>query len=430
MLKYNPYSKKYLELESKVANYTVPNPLMMKNGVLITDREKWFKEQRPNILRFFEEEIYGKSPEKPKELKFEVRESDNSALKGKATRKQIRLYPITESDAYHIDILIYIPNHVTRPVPTFLGLNFWGNHSVHSDPKIFFTESWMRNIRKAHVKNNKPTPRSRNAQGFRWEINYVLSQGYATATAFYGDIVPDRNDGLELGITAYYRKNKKDGMILDRSPNEWGAISAWAWGLSRIMDYIERDPDIDSKRVILHGHSRLGKTALWCGAQDPRFAIIISNCSGCLGAALKKRKFGETYSMINRNFPHWFSLNCRKYNNNEDLLPFDQHCLISLIAPRPVYIASASQDLGADPYGEFLSAKYASPVYQLLGTEGLDLTQILNKEGFPEIEHPIHSIIGHHIRDGKHNILLYDWKQYIQFANKHLYKSKYNDVLK
>jgi hypothetical protein len=314
-------------------------------------------------------------------------------------------------------VLIYLPNHVARPSPDFLGLNFCGNHSVTKDPKVFFTESWMRNIKKAHIKDNKPTERSRNAQGFRWEIEYVLSKGYGTITAFYGDIVPDRNDGLELGITAYYRPRDSEGRILNRAENEWGAVSAWAWGLSRIMDYLEKDPDIDSKRVILHGHSRLGKTALWCGAQDPRFAIVISNCSGCLGAALKKRKFGETYRMINHSFPHWFALNCRKYNGKEDMLPIDQHCLISLIAPRPVYIASASRDLGADPYGEFLSAKYASPVYQLLGTEGMDLSSIVD---YPKIEQPIHSIIGHHIRKGKHNFLKYDWAQYIQFADKYL----------
>jgi len=393
--------------ESKVPAYQLPDVLTRFNGRKVKTSKVWFNKQRPEILKFFTTEVYGKVPGKMNISEVKIRETSDKALNGLAIRKQVSLIFRKDSLNLEVNVLMYLPR-VQQKVPVFLAYNFTGNHAVYNDPAIRLTESWVADNPSLGIINNQVTEQSRASASNRWPVEEIIKAGYGLVTVYYGDVDPDKNDFTD-GIHPFFYKPNQVKPRYD----EWGSIAAWAWGLSRVMDYLETDRLVDVTKVAVLGHSRLGKTALWAGATDQRFAMVISNESGCGGAALSKRKFGETVQIINTSFPHWFCGNFLKYNDNEELLPVDQHMLLALIAPRPLYVASAEGDKWADPKGEFLSAKYASVVYELLGGEGLPVKKM------PAVNKPVMGTIGYHIRSGKHDLTTYDWTQYIKFADKH-----------
>jgi hypothetical protein len=393
--------------ESKVPAYTLPDALTFSDGTKVNSARQW-PERRTQILRLFETQVYGRSPRAPKDLSFEVFEQSDNALNGLATRKQIAVY-FDKPRSVRMDVLLYLPKGTKGKTPVFLGINFNGNHAVAMDPAIRMTESWTRDNPKNGYANHRATEASRGTNASQWQVETILKAGFGLATFYYGDVDPDY-DNFDNGVHKLYYK---PGQTRPEA-EEWGAIAAWGLGASRALDYLQTNKNVDAKRVALIGHSRLGKAALWAAAVDPRFALVISNESGEGGAAIARRWFGETTKRINTSFPHWFCLNFRQYNDNETKLPVDQHMLIALIAPRPVYIASAQEDQWSDPMGEFLAGKYATPVYKLLGVDGLAATD------FPPLHEPILSRIGYHIRAGKHDVTAYDWDQYLAFAKKFL----------
>jgi len=393
--------------ESKIPPYTLPDPLMMNNGKPVTTQKEWTQKRRPEIVALFERQMFGKAPEKPKNMHFKVLSEDKNALNGMATRKEVAVY-FTKGDQSYMTVLIYLPNNRKAPVPLFVGLNFYGNYTVSDDPGITVTGNWVPNF--GGIEDNKADVSLRGTAASRWPIDLLLERGYGLATIYSGDLDPDFHDGFQNGIhPLFYEKGQTEP-----KPDQWATIAAWAWGLSRAMDYFEQDKAINAKQVAIVGHSRLGKAALWAGATDERFAMVVSNNSGCGGAALSMRRIGETVAAINRQFPHWFCANFTKYNHNEDTLPMDQHELMALMAPRPLYIASAEKDLWADPKGEFLSGIHAGSVYALFGLSGLPTAEM------PELNQPLTSgFIGYHIRTGEHDITRYDWEQYLNFADRH-----------
>jgi hypothetical protein len=344
--------------------------------------------------------MYGRWPDKKALTQYEVIRIDSNAFDGKAIRKEVVIRFIGKSKTIPLHVLIYQPKIEQRP-PVFISLNFQGNHSTQKDTTITITESWRK-------LNKNPVVIERGGQERRWPIKEIIEGGFAIATAWYQELEEDRADGWRTGI----REELKDQ--LNTAPEEWTALGVWGWGMSRILDYIETDRTLDAEKVIALGHSRLGKATLWGAANDRRFAAVISNNSGEGGAALSRREFGENIARINTSFPHWFVAKFKEYNGRPQDLPVDQHMLLSLIAPRPLYVASASLDLWADPKGEFISATEAGKVYALYGQEGI------KTPWSPTIGETVGKTVRYHIREGTHDILLFDWVRYMQFAKETL----------
>ena len=393
--------------ESKVGAYTLPELLLTEDGRPVTDRTLWRTVRRPELIEALSVEVYGRTPVLPVKVRATIVATKANAVDGLATRTLVELRPLEDTEAPKITLMLYVPNGVRSPAPVFLGLNFGGLASIEADPTIPLTDAWMR--AGPGVMNNRATEATRGSGASAWPLALALRRGYAVATYYYGDLEPDHRDGWRTGLRGYLLR--KEGRAAVAS-DEWGAIGVWAWGLSRALDYLETNPAVDARRVAVLGHSRQGKTALWAGAQDERFALVISNDSGEGGASLGRRNFGETIADSIRTFPYWYCDNYRQFVGRADTRKTDQHMLLALVAPRALYVASATEDLWADPRGEFLSSMHAAPAYRLFGLDGLGTTN------WPAPDRPVGRDIGYHLRTGKHALNAYDWECFLDFADK------------
>jgi len=400
--------------ESKVGPYTLPGPLVGNDGKRVTNTNAWQTTRRGEILLSFRDLMYGHTPQLSLKLRSQVIASRTDAVDGLATRTVVTLRFFEDPQAPRIHLMLYVPNAARQPAPVFLGLNYYGNASIEKDPAIPLGKQWMRPSADAGIVKNRATEATRVTSSSRWPLALALKRGYAVATFYYGDVEPDHIDGWRDGIRGYALK------ISGRATparDDWGALGAWAWELIQALDYLETNPAVDARRVVVFGHSRQGKAALWAGAQDERFALVVSNDSGEGGASLARRNFGENiaYSIAHASWRYCDRF--RDYIDRPEALPFDQHMLLGLMAPRPLYLASATEDGLADPKGEFLSAVHAEPVYRLFGLRGL------NTRDWPPPDHPVGETIGYHLRTGAHDITAYDWEQYLNFADRHLKRS-------
>ncbi|MEM8484057.1 MAG: acetylxylan esterase [Bacteroidota bacterium] len=380
----------------------LPHPLITSAGEQVASVADWEADRRPEVQALFAHYMYGAVPA-AEQVTFVVDAVDEHYMDDTAIKKQVTIN--VGSDALSMRLLLVVPKLVTGKVPVFLGPNFHGNHAVVADTDVAILDQWQP-ARGEGVVDHRATEASRGTSASRWSFRQAVARGYALATFYHGDLDPDHDDFSDGAHAAFPLASGET-----RDENSWGALSAWAYGIHRAVDYLQTDPDIDPNRIAVMGHSRNGKAALWAGAIDPRIALVVSNQSGCGGAALSRRRVGETVKAINDRFPHWFNVAFRAFNENEDQLPFDQHLLIALMAPRPVLVASAEEDAWADPEGEFLALKAAGPVYSLYGKAGLI------EEEMPGNNNLVGAELGYHIRPGGHGVGDDDWRVFMDFAD-------------
>ena len=392
------------------ASSTLPKALIFNSGAKVATHSDWLK-RRQEILLTAAEQMYGTAPSTAG-FHFEVQE-EGPAFDGTAHRRQIRLHFKTESHSPGANLLLYTPAKIKK-APVIVGLNFWGNHTLSDDPAVLPSDSWIESGKNPFanlgcVEQHRATPACRGIDAHRWPVQQLLNRGYALCTVYRGDIDSDLADESIPGLTAAFPE------LQDRDDN-FSAIGAWAWTLRRMLDYLETDRDVDAKRAAVFGWSRLGKAAVWAGATDSRFAAVLSQESGAGGAKLFRRGVGEDIHRLNTVFPHWYCKGFRHYNNMDRELPFDQHLILSAIAPRPLFIASAQDDKLSDPAGEFASGVLAGEVYRFLGSKGLPSDEM------PPPGSPLFGPISYQIRTGGHDVTFYDWQQYLTFLDRFLRK--------
>jgi hypothetical protein len=365
--------------EQRVGKVELPDALAASTGK-VRNPAGWAP-RRLEILNLFREHVYGRSPGKPDRLQFETIERNDQAMDGTATLERVAVLSTRQERRHRFELTVFLPQRRPGPVPVFLLLN--NRPASNTDPS------------------------RREKSGF-WPAEQVIARGYGIAALQVGELAPDNKDKFREGVIRLFEGSSEGA----RPPDAWAGLAAWAWGASRALDYFETNTHVDSRRIAVVGHSRGGKAALWAGAEDERFALVISNESGEGGAALTRRNFGETLSRITETFPFWFAANYRSFAGRETSLPIDQHLLLSLIAPRALYVASADEDLWSDPRGEFLSLASSSPVFELWGDRAI------SADAMPALEQPLVSgRRGYHIRRGPHNLTPYDWDRFMDFAD-------------
>jgi hypothetical protein len=365
--------------ESRVGDFPLPDPLDL-NGVAVRGRDGW-ADRRTEILELFRTHVYGRRPGMPESLRFEVVEEQPAAMDGAATLKRIAIISRHQQRDHRFELLLVLPNARPGRVPVYLLMN------------------------NRPVSNTDPTRREKSPF---WPAEEMIARGYGMAAIQNNDLAPDDAKTFRDGVIRLF-EGEGGG---ERPADAGEAIAMWGLGASRALDYFGTDPRVAATRVAVVGHSRGGKAALWAGAEDERFAMVVSNDSGEGGAALSRRNYGETIARLNASFPHWFAANYGAFDGHPDRMPVDQHMLLALVAPRALYVASAGDDLWADPRGEFLALAHSSPVYALFGGEPIAA------DAMPAIDTPL--IAGHrgyHVRTGGHNLTQYDWMRFADLAD-------------
>jgi hypothetical protein len=390
--------------EALVGSYTLPDALTLANGKHVKDAKTWTEKRRPEIVKLFEENEYGRAPGRPAGMTFDVFDKGTPAFDGKGIRKQVTIYFSADKNGPKMDLLVYVPAGAAKPAPLLLNISFSANSTTVADPGIKPGEVWGRDKKRA--------PAPAGSSFGRINVPRLLEAGFGFATVYYGDIDPDFLGGVPLGVRALYLKPGQT----EPAPDEWGAIAAWGWGLSGAMDYLETDPAVNARRVAIMGVSRLGKTVMWAGAHDPRFAMVIASCSGEGGAALSRRNYGETIAHLTAptRYPYQFCANYGKFANHVDQFPVDANLLVALMAPRPVLLQTGNQDFWSDPKGEFLAAVAAAPVYHLFGKQGLETDE------WPAAGTPILHTIGYFMHDGGHGTIPSDWDVFLKYMQMYL----------
>ena len=405
--------------EAKTGSYTLPDPLKFSDGSPVADSKAWTDKRRPEFFKLIEENEYGRVPGRPEALSFDVFDRGTPAFDGKALRKQVTIYFTASRTEHYVDVLIYLPAKATGPVPLLLNFGWAGNNlAVSSDPGVKVGRQWSMQEKKRVPSVPPPAPaaggRGFGGPGRNMNVMQVVERGYGWAVFNYNDIDVDQLNALGHGIRAAYLKPG----ATEPAPEEWGSIAAWGWGASRMIDYFETDPAIDAKRIAITGASRLGKTVLWTAARDERVACVIASVSGEGGAALSRRDYGETVAHLvaPTRYPYQFAINYQKWAGKANDMPWDAHTIVALVAPRPILLQTGSTDKWSDPYGEFLAAKAATPVFALLGKKGIE------QYSMPGTGKPLMNTLGYLMHDGPHGVLPADWPVFLDFLDAHLKK--------